>query len=211
MPTQLLRFTSIQSILLKMASKESTLQEKLEEVQFAIMNLVAEQGSLECHTMEATLKGWPISPALQKVIHESDLRMAVLVATETRLRFEMRVQHVNDLYEKERKGLPLHTRTDIYPRPPSRLMYLDDGRPIFLRDHEDRYSSYQFWMEGLSEADPLRMLGKGKWVSCVELGVSAALLDELYEIESRMLETKNTTEADLAHYLEIRGQFKKQE
>jgi hypothetical protein len=193
-----------------MASKELTLQEKLEEVQFAIMNLVAEQGSLECHTMEASLKGWPISPALQKVIHESDLRMAALTATETRLRFEMRVQLVNDLYEKEKKGLPLHTRTDLYLRPPSRLMYLDDGRPIFLRDHEDRYSSYQFWMEGLGVEDPLSVLGKGKWVSCVELGVSANLLDELYEIESRMLETKNTTEADLARDLEIRGQFKKQ-
>ena len=156
-----------------MASKESTLEEKLEDVQMAIMNLVAEQGSLECHTMEASLKGWPISPALQKVIHESDLRMAALTATETRLRFELRVQHVNDLYEKERKGLPLHTRTDIYPRPPSRLMYLDDGNPIFLRDHEDRYSSYQFWMEGLGVEDSLSVLGKGKWVSCVELGVSA--------------------------------------
>jgi len=192
-----------------MASKELTLQEKLEEVQFTIMNLVAEQGSLECHAMEAGLKGWPISPALQKVIHESDLRMAVLVATETRLRFETRVQLVNDLYEKERKGLPLHTCADVYPRPPSRILYLDDGNPIFLRDHEDRYSSYQFWMEGLGEENPLSVLGKGKWVSCVELGVSANLLDELYEIETRMYQTKNTTEADLAHILKIRGQFRK--
>ena len=194
-----------------MASKESTLEKKLEEVQFAIMNLVAEQGSLECHTSQATLKGWPISPALQKAVQEIELRMAVLVATETRLRFEMRVQHTNVVYDAERAGGLLHTCKHIYPRPPSRILYLDDGRPIFMRDGEDRYTSYQFWMEALGEENPLSVLGKGKWVSCVELGVSAELLDELYEIESRMYRTKNTTEADLARDLEIRSQFKKQE
>lgn len=192
-----------------MASKESTLEKKLEDVQFAIMHLVAEQGSLETYTSQATMKGQPISPALQKAVQETDVRMAALIATETRLRFELRIQHTNVVYEAERAGGRLHTCKHIWPRPPSRILYLDDGRPIFMRDHEDRYSSYQFWMETLGEEDPLSVLGKGKWVSCVELGVSAELLDELYEIETRMYRTQNTTEADLARDLEIRGQFKK--
>ena len=203
-------YVLIQSILLKMASKESTFAKQLSDVQIAMLHLAVEQGSLECHTIQATMKGEAISPALQKVVDEAELRMNALLATEARLLFEVRLEYANWVYKIEQANQLLHTIRDTSrPVVPSRLMYLDDGNPIFLRDSEDRYSSYQFWMETLGEPNSLSVLGKGRWVSCVELGVSAELLDELYEIESRMVRTQSTTDVDLARDLEIRAQFRK--
>ena len=72
--------------------------------------------------------------------------------------------------------------------PPSRILYVDHGNPVFLRDNNDRYSSYQYWME-FAEKPPEKC-----WVTCIELGVTAAVLDELYEIETAMMAISATEE-----------------
>lgn len=84
--------------------------------------------------------------------------------------------------------------------PPSLLMYMDtdddnEARThlVFPRAYNGRYTSAPFWSEYEEDSNPVDRLGTRdcQWVSSVQLGCSPEVLEELYALETRYMETRD--------------------
>jgi len=102
----------------------------------------------------------------------------------------------------EEEGYPIHKVKflEMPNTPPSLLMYIDtdddnEGRPylVFPRAYNGRYTSAPFWSEYEEDSNPVDRLGtRGcQWVSSVQLGCSPEVLEELYALETRYMETRD--------------------
>jgi hypothetical protein len=90
--------------------------------------------------------------------------------------------------------------------PNSYLLYNDSGTLVFPRDHADQYSSYAFWLQYLSDEEPIHHLGRD-YVSAKELGVSPALIGEYYQLQQVFLKGGTTHPTDLDRLQALRDQI----
>ena len=123
------------------------------------------------------------NPNLQKQYDDVQKRIRTWIA-------DHRGYHLNWVYEQELKGVKIHQCSMNYgpTHPCSYLMYLDEGHLIFRRDHQDNYTSYPFWLEHLLVEEPVNYLGT-VWFSAKELGVEPSLIDRLYHLQTRYIQT----------------------
>jgi hypothetical protein len=106
--------------------------------------------------------------------------------------------HLNWIYEKESAGVPAHQWSLVHgpQHPNSYLLYNDSGILIFPRDQADRYSSYTFWLQHLTDEEPIHHLGQD-FFSAKELGLSPALIGEYYQLQQVFLHKGATKQSDI--------------
>jgi hypothetical protein len=115
--------------------------------------------------------------------------------------------HANWVWAQEASGNPIHKTTLGHgpSHPSSYLLYDDGGNLIFQRDEQDRYTSYNFWLENITHPNPIELLGNTHF-SARQLQVLPSLLDELYELETNYI--KSNRQAPVERIQEIRGMLK---
>jgi len=124
--------------------------------------------------------------------------------------------HLNWIYEKESAGVPTHQWSLVHgpQHPNSYLLYNDSGTLVFLRDQADQYSSYAFWLQHLTDEEPIHHLGQD-YFSAKELKVSPGLIGEYYQLQTVFLKGITTNQQDLDRLQglrdEIQGAFSKLE
>jgi len=101
--------------------------------------------------------------------------------------------HLKWITEKEALGHETHRWVLAHgpKHPNSYLLYNDGGTLIFPRDHQDRYSSYAFWLQHLTDEEPIDHLGKD-YFSAKELGVHSATISEYYQLQQIFLKGYGT-------------------
>ena len=132
------------------------------------------------------------NPNLQKQYEDVQKRIRTWIA-------DHRGYHLNWVYEQELKGVKIHQCSMTYgpTHPCSYLLYLDGGNLIFRRDCNDNYTSYPFWLEHLLVEEPVNYLGT-VWFSAKELGVEPSLIDRLYHLQTRYIQTAALKDEEVA-------------
>jgi len=102
--------------------------------------------------------------------------------------------HANWVWTQEALGNPIHKTTLAHgpAHPSSYLLYDDGGNLIFQRDEQDRYTSYNFWLEHITHPNPIELLGTTHF-SARELRVLPSLIDELYQLETAYIKSNKQT------------------
>jgi len=118
---------------------------------------------------------------------------------------KFRGTHLNWIYEKESLGHETHRWSLAYgpQHPCSYLLYNDGGNLIFPRDQSDRYSSYTFWLQHLTDEQPIEHLGKD-FFSAKELHISPEVIGEYYQLQQVFLKHGFTGERDVERLSALR-------
>ena len=178
-------------------SNKKTLESELTDIQQQIDHLEEYESDANNHIHKYKLScDRPSLEEWERILVDTQEELVSLREQEATLIHRIRRLHVEWICQIEESGGKLHEQgyTHGWPRSPkSRLMYLDGEVLVFPRDHGDRYSSYQFWIDRTIFHEPIISLGQD-YFSSEQLGVEPAVLDRLYELEQLRLKGNRNTE-----------------
>ena len=168
-----------------------------------LMEIENQIDSLEEYETEANLhiykykhiNDMPNLEEWERNLADTQAELTSLREQEAILKYRIRRLHLEWVSQIEEAGGKLHEQgyNHGWPKSPkSHLMYLDGEVLVFPRDHGDRYSSYQFWVNMMDYDQPILCLGQD-YFSSEQLGIEPAVIDRLYELEQLRLQGNRDT------------------
>jgi len=177
-------------------SDKKTLESELAEIEQQIDHLEVYEGDANNHIYSYKLScDRPNLEEWERILQDIEQELEGLREQEATLIHRIRRLHIEWVCQIEEEGGKLHEQGYIHgwPKSPkSRLMYLDGEVLVFPRDHRDRYSSYQFWLDTIMYHEPIICLGHD-YFSSEQLGVTSDVIDRLYELEQLRLQGNRDT------------------
>jgi hypothetical protein len=193
-------------------SNKKILESELADIEEQIDHLEVYESDANTHIYRyklscdrANLEEW------ERILADTQEELVGLREQEATLIHRIRRLHIEWVCQiEESGGGKLHEQgyTHGWPKSPkSRLMYLDGEVLVFPRDHRDRYSSHQFWIDRMIYHEPIISLGQD-YFSAEQLGVEPATIDRLYELEQLRLQGNRAIEVQ-EEIEAIRGSLKR--
>ena len=177
-------------------SDKKALESELAEIEQQIDHLEVYEGDASNHIYRYKLScDRPNLEEWERILQDIEQELEGLREQEAMLIHRIRRLHIEWVSQIEEGGGKLHEQgyTHGWPKSPkSRLMYLDGEVLVFPRDHGDRYSSYQFWLDTIMYHEPIICLGHD-YFSSEQLGVEPVTIDRLYELEQLRLDGNRDT------------------